>query len=77
MGSNKKILNECGRIELGVTLAIFIIMGIFAYLIAISEGEFVAMWLGWPWWAELLSIIGPIVLLLIGRLLENARQWPK
>ena len=75
--STRKNLYQRGHIELGVTLAIIIIMGMVAYLEIISEGEPVAMWLGWPWWAKALSIIVPIALLLIGRIFENSRQWPK
>ncbi len=69
--------NQRGHIELGITLAIWIILGAIAYLSYVSEGEPFEMWFSWLWWAKGLSIVGIIAILLIGRIFENSRQWPK
>ncbi len=69
--------NERGHVELGLTLALFVIMGFIGWMVFKSGGKPIALWLSWPWWAKVLSIVGPIFILLIGQIFENSRQWPK
>lgn len=69
--------NEQGHVDIGVTLAIWIILGGIAWLVFKSKGEPLAMWLSWPWWAKVVSIAGPIVILFGGNIFENTRKWPK
>lgn len=69
--------NERGHVDVGVTLAICIILGGIAWLSVKSEGHPLALWLSWPWWAKGLSIVGPIAILVGGRIFENSRGWTK
>ena len=67
--------NERGHVDVGVTLAICIILGGVAWLSIKSKGAPFALWLSWPWWAKGLSIVGPIAILLGGRMFENSSGW--
>lgn len=73
---------EQGNTNPMITLAILISMGIFAYLAVDSMNSddpstwsLYSTWLGWSWWAKGLSIVGPIILLLIGSNLDNASRF--
>lgn len=66
-----------GHIEIGYTLAVWVILGGVFILYYISDGELAEMWNAWPWWAKALAVIASIIILVFGGLFENARQWPK
>ena len=66
-----------GHIELGYTLAIWVIVILFIMLHYFSDGDPLNMWLSWPWWAKAMSVVLPLFIIFIGGLFERSRQWPK
>ena len=66
-----------GHIEIGYTLSIWVILIACFALNYLSDGEPLAMWLGWPWWGKALSIVGPVVVVLLGGAFEKSREWRK
>ena len=69
--------SQSGHIEIGYTLAIWVILIGFFALNYVADGEPMDMWLGWPWWAQALSVACPVVVVILGGLFEKSRQWPK
>lgn len=78
---------EQGHTSPMTTLAIFIILGIFLYLgvdtfdpddpSSMTLGAVIDTWLGWSWWAKLLSTLGPVLLFFGGSALDSASRFTK
>lgn len=78
---------EKGHTSPMLTLAILVILGIFAYLgfdsmnpddpAATSLNDMLTTWLGWSWWAKGLSIIAPVAMLVIGSKMDSASGFGK
>jgi hypothetical protein len=68
---------QYGNIEIGYTLAGWVILIAFSLLFHFSDGEPFKMWVSWPWWAKAMSLISPVVIFLLGGALEKSRRWPK
>ena len=81
------IVNNHGNTSPGCILPIMGIMGIIGYLAytsyiqdEASAGTLSAMyavWAGWAWWAKSLSIIGPIVLAIVGKVIDGGQGFSK
>ena len=68
---------QYGHIEIGYTLAVWVILIGFFAMNYFADGEPLEMWLGWPWWGKALSIVGPVVIFILGGLFERSREWRK
>lgn len=77
MNSHPKNKFHYGHIEIGYTIAIWLILAAFYCLYRFSDGKPLELWYSWPWWAKAASIIFPIFIFLLGGLFERSRQWPK
>jgi len=74
--------NETGHASPFLTLAILLIMGTLGYLAfdslnpaapsELSISSMLRAWTEWSWWAQGLSVLGPIVLVLMGTKLDKA-----
>ena len=77
MKPHLRIKSQQGHMDIGYTVASWIIViGVFA-LFHYSDGKPLTMWLAWPWWAEGLSVIAPVIIFMLGGAFERANQWPK
>jgi hypothetical protein len=67
--------------DIGYTLAIWIILGGIALFCFLTDSwtlsSFIDNWLALPWWGQVLSIIGPIIIWIIGGVFEDSRTWNK
>ena len=69
--------HQQGHIELGYTLAVWVVLLAYFLMNYLSDGAPVDLWLGWPWWGQLMSIAGVVLVIALGGLLEKARRWDK
>jgi len=78
---------EKGHSSPMMSLAIMMIVGILGYLAfdsmnpgdpsSTSLHDMLTTWLGWPWWAKGLSIIGPIAMLVISSRMDSSSGFGK
>jgi len=59
-----------------MTLAIMLIIVALAFLAGQHEEGLLALFLSWPWWLKVGSILIAVAILGLGWLFEQSRRWP-